>query len=432
MKKYMTIIIAVLCTAVILPYSAFAAPKGQLYKGDLEGDIAELIDDSDYGGMYMKDEMLHIKLFPDDIKTMKHIKKLAEYNGYKEFDAAAVIEFDAVYSLYDLKKAMDKLCCAEYDGLIDIAGVGINEAANGLLIDASEWTEEKKKLASEISGIDSDYLEFRENSGFVPGETALKEPPKLNGFTNNEYTDNLNNGQAEIRNMREAVISFNNKFITCDVFSYGNYLYVPLRNVAELTGCSVVYNSEDNTAVVSGIAPSVTSDAVRFYGKPVAAKFSNTPVAYNEKPIIPANKSENKNYAYGPYSFNCGGFIYVPLESLSDALGYYRYCDKDGSITIFKESGRLQKAVLDVTSDYRIFDPATGYIPPVVDQPLITEAEHIVWSLYSEPKTVNKCTATAISYKGKTYIDVYVTVLGTNFGFAGSESYADSYIFEVN
>ena len=123
-------------------------------------------------------------------------------------------------------------------------------------------------------------MEFRENSGFVPGETALKEPPKLNGFTNNEYIANLNNGQAEIRDMREAVISFNNKFITCDVFSYGNYLYVPLRNVAELTGCSVVYNSEDNTAVVSVIAPSVTSDAVRFYGKPVAAKFSNTPVAY--------------------------------------------------------------------------------------------------------------------------------------------------------
>ena len=53
MKKYMTIIIAVLCTAVILPYSAFAASKRQLYKGDLEGDIAELIDDGDYGGTYM-------------------------------------------------------------------------------------------------------------------------------------------------------------------------------------------------------------------------------------------------------------------------------------------------------------------------------------------------------------------------------------------
>ena len=85
---------------------------------------------------------------------MKHIKKLAGYNGYQKFDDVAVIEFDAVYSLYDLRKAADKLCYAEYDGLIDIAGVGINEATNGLLIDASKWTDEKKKLASEISGID--------------------------------------------------------------------------------------------------------------------------------------------------------------------------------------------------------------------------------------------------------------------------------------
>ena len=55
-----------------------------------------------------------------------------------------------------------------------------------------------------------------------------------------------------------------------------------------------------------------------------------------------------------------------------------------------------------------------------------------MWSLYSEPKTVNKCTATAISYKGKTYIDVSVVVLDTDFSFVNPSAYADSYIFEVN
>ena len=138
---------------------------------DMWSVLSKNLDESDYGGKYVKDGVLHIKVVNQE-NVEKTIKKILEFipQNAKNIEQSVIIETDAIYSVEQLEKMMDDLPIEECKRL-HIYGIGIKSNINGLTVDSDEWTEEKKREVSEILGIDINHIEFGISTGLCDDNT---------------------------------------------------------------------------------------------------------------------------------------------------------------------------------------------------------------------------------------------------------------------
>ena len=130
-------------------------------ESDVWSVLSANLDEDDYGGMYIEDDVLHIKTKKEQkVQSLVSQVKGCVPAKLRSATQKIVYENDCVYTMSELDTACDKIWNAEKNGEIDVVGIGTDEKLNGLIVDAPEWNDEKKQTISEISGIDMEHLIF--------------------------------------------------------------------------------------------------------------------------------------------------------------------------------------------------------------------------------------------------------------------------------
>lgn len=177
-------------------------------KKDMWSVLSKNLNESDYGGKYVKDGVLHIKIINQD-NVSETIKKILEFvpQKIKNMAESVVIETDAIYSVEQLEKMMDDLSMEDCERL-HIYGIGIKSSINGLTVDSDEWTEEKKKEVSEILGIDINHIEFGISTGLYYGDTpsTLEKGTRDTSSTKSSFTPikeklNINCAEGDVEEL---------------------------------------------------------------------------------------------------------------------------------------------------------------------------------------------------------------------------------------
>lgn len=135
-------------------------------KSDVWSVLSANLDEDDYGGMYIEDDVLHIKTKKEQ-KVQSLVSQVKGCVPVKLRSATQkiVYENDCVYTMSELDAACDKIWNAEKNGEVDVVGVGTDEKLNGLIVEAPEWNNEKKQTISDVSGIDMEHLTFEISEG---------------------------------------------------------------------------------------------------------------------------------------------------------------------------------------------------------------------------------------------------------------------------
>ena len=135
-------------------------------ESDVWSVLSANLDEDDYGGMYIEDDVLHIKTKKEQ-KVQSLVSQVKGCVPVKLRSATQkiVYENDCVYTMSELDAACDKIWNAEKNGEVDVVGVGTDEKLNGLIVEAPEWNNEKKQTISDVSGIDMEHLTFEISEG---------------------------------------------------------------------------------------------------------------------------------------------------------------------------------------------------------------------------------------------------------------------------
>lgn len=142
-------------------------------ESDVWSVLSANLDEDDYGGMYIEDDVLHIKTKKEQkVQSLVSQVKGCVPAKLRSATQKIVYENDCVYTMSELDTACDKIWNAEKNGEIDVVGIGTDEKLNGLIVEAPEWNDEKKQTISEISGIDMEHLIFEISEGNFE-DTAL-------------------------------------------------------------------------------------------------------------------------------------------------------------------------------------------------------------------------------------------------------------------
>ena len=233
--------------------------------------------------------------------------------------------------------------------------------------------------------------------------------------------------RSSVVNMIPLTIWYGEDRINCDVFYSKEKIYVPLRNVAEMLGRTVIYDGGKNVISIIGTETENKADVIRFGARDVTVNQNKTPVYLGDKEITALKNSE-----YFESGFNCEGTLYIRLKDLTDAIGYYSYYDENMQLHISDVSERLKmlpiKEGTEVYEEYMEYlgdlsDEETAELNihrPIFSRELMTEAERRAWNYYSQPNHYDDTSSSTFSYKGKDYIDVTVGMdqLDISFGKA--------------
>ena len=233
--------------------------------------------------------------------------------------------------------------------------------------------------------------------------------------------------RSSVVNMIPLTIWYGEDRINCDVFYSKEKIYVPLRNVAEMLGRTVIYDGGKNVISIIGTETENKADVIRFGARDVTVNQNKTPVYLGDKEITALKNSE-----YFESGFNCEGTLYIRLKDLTDAIGYYSYYDENMQLHISDVSERLKmlpiKEGTEVHEEYMEYlgdlsDEETAELNihrPIFSSELMTEAERRAWNYYSQPHHYDDTSSWTFSYKGKDYIDVTVGMdqLDISFGKA--------------
>ena len=233
--------------------------------------------------------------------------------------------------------------------------------------------------------------------------------------------------RSSVVNMIPLTIWYGEDRINFDVFYSKEKIYVPLRNVAEMLGRTVIYDGGKNVISIIGTETENKADVIRFGARDVTVNQNKTPVYLGDKEITALKNSE-----YFESGFNCEGTLYIRLKDLTDAIGYYSYYDENMQLHISDVSERLKmlpiKEGTEVHEEYMEYlgdlsDEETAELNihrPIFSSELMTEAERRAWNYYSQPHHYDDTSSSTFSYKGKDYIDVTVGMdqLDISFGKA--------------
>lgn len=233
--------------------------------------------------------------------------------------------------------------------------------------------------------------------------------------------------RSSVVNMIPLTIWYGEDIINCDVFYSKEKIYVPLRNVAEMLGRTVIYDGGKNVISIIGTETENKADVIRFGARDVTVNQNKTPVYLGDKEITALKNSE-----YFESGFNCEGTLYIRLKDLTDAIGYYSYYDENMQLHISDVSERLK--MLPIKEGTEVHEEYMEYLGdlsdeeaaelnihrPIFSRELMTEAERRAWNYYSQPHHYDETSSWTFSYKGKDYIDVTVGMdqLDISFGKA--------------
>ena len=233
--------------------------------------------------------------------------------------------------------------------------------------------------------------------------------------------------RSSVVNMIPLTIWYGEDRINCDVFYSKEKIYVPLRNVAEMLGRTVIYDGGKNIISIIGTETENKADVIRFGARDVTINQNKTPVYLGDKEITALKNSE-----YFESGFNCEGTLYIRLKDLTDAIGYYSYYDENMQLHISDVSERLK--MLPIKEGTEVHEEYMEYLGdlsdeeaaelnihrPIFSRELMTEAERRAWNYYSQPHHYDDTSSWTFSYKGKDYIDVTVGMdqLDISFGKA--------------
>ena len=233
--------------------------------------------------------------------------------------------------------------------------------------------------------------------------------------------------RSSVVNMIPLTIWYGEDRINCDVFYSKEKIYVPLRNVAEMLGRTVIYDGGKNVISIIGTETENKADVIRFGARDVTVNQNKTPVYLGDKEITALKNSE-----YFESGFNCEGTLYIRLKDLTDAIGYYSYYDENMQLHISDVSERLK--MLPIKEGTEVHEEYMEYLGdlsdeeaaelnihrPIFSRELMTEAERRAWNYYSQPHHYDETSSWTFSYKGKDYIDVTVGMdqLDISFGKA--------------
>jgi hypothetical protein len=135
-------------------------------ESDVWSVLSANLDEDDYGGMYIEDDVLHIKTKKEQkVQSLVSQVKGCVPAKLRSATQKIVYENDCVYTMSELDAACDKIWNAEKNGEVDVVGVGTDEKLNGLIVEAPEWNNEKKQTISDVSGIDMEHLTFEISEG---------------------------------------------------------------------------------------------------------------------------------------------------------------------------------------------------------------------------------------------------------------------------
>ena len=135
-------------------------------ESDVWSVLSANLDEDDYGGMYIEDDVLHIKTKKEQkVQSLVSQVKGCVPAKLRSATQKIVYENDCVYTMSELDTACDKIWNAEKNGEVDVVGVGTDEKLNGLIVEAPEWNNEKKQTISDVSGIDMEHLTFEISEG---------------------------------------------------------------------------------------------------------------------------------------------------------------------------------------------------------------------------------------------------------------------------
>lgn len=135
-------------------------------ESDVWSVLSANLDEDDYGGMYIEDDVLHIKTKKEQkVQSLVSQVKGCVPTKLRSATQKIVYENDCVYTMSELDAACDKIWNAEKNGEVDVVGVGTDEKLNGLIVEAPEWNNEKKQTISDVSGIDMEHLTFEISEG---------------------------------------------------------------------------------------------------------------------------------------------------------------------------------------------------------------------------------------------------------------------------
>ena len=233
--------------------------------------------------------------------------------------------------------------------------------------------------------------------------------------------------RSSVVNMIPLTIWYGEDRINCDVFYSKEKIYVPLRNVAEMLGRTVIYDGGKNVISIIGTETENKAYVIRFGARDVTVNQNKTPVYLGDKEITALKNSE-----YFESGFNCEGTLYIRLKDLTDAIGYYSYYDENMQLHISDVSERLK--MLPIKEGTEVHEEYMEYLGdlsdeeaaelnihrPIFSRELMTEAERRAWNYYSQPHHYDETSSWTFSYKGKDYIDVTVGMdqLDISFGKA--------------
>lgn len=144
-----------------------------------ERDIWSVLSDNltpdSYGGMYMKNGKLHIKVITPKVQDILAKATLYIPEKFEQFQDNIILEHDAIYSFSQLETAMDNLWKDESSSELELIGTAICQEINGIIVEATQWTENKKALVSKVSGIDMAHLKFENAENIFDIQTQIPE-----------------------------------------------------------------------------------------------------------------------------------------------------------------------------------------------------------------------------------------------------------------
>ena len=98
--------------------------------------------------------------------------------------------------------------------------------------------------------------------------------------------------RSSVVNMIPLTIWYGEDRINCDVFYSKEKIYVPLRNVAEMLGRTVIYDGGKNVISIIGTETENKADVIRFGARDVTVNQNKTPVYLGDKEITALKNSE--------------------------------------------------------------------------------------------------------------------------------------------
>ena len=143
-KPILKIVVSVLSLSMIMPISAFAYEEEKI--NDPIGEIVSNLKDDEFGGVYIKDGVLHIKPLEQSQANM-----VSTYTN--STDIAVVFDDAAEYSVQELRNAQDK--AIELFDSLDIDYVAIDDVNNGLAVGIHNLDEEKERIFKEYVNIEN-------------------------------------------------------------------------------------------------------------------------------------------------------------------------------------------------------------------------------------------------------------------------------------